>query len=230
MTYCLRRMKQVGLCQTRFEIRKVYGKSSPIATDVNDMPEEEFALCCGLGDYVLRELPQGIAASYLPFTMFTFLPGVPEDNEFVVTFQSLCTAKTGGGTAYFSPFRPTLTIGGEQLVVSFSDHAVRCIHERATSSDNRYLDAWYASLSLYGRSYFELWQPRAGNVGFIFYQECVPGTVRWQGCTRYREGLSAHTGVLLSLGVLPCCGRKRLPTGKDASSSRNERDSRVAAR
>ncbi|KKL92031.1 hypothetical protein LCGC14_1888760 [marine sediment metagenome] len=131
-------------------------------------------LLCSMGDYILSQLPSSTIDGYLPFSDISTLPGQPHDTSFLVEMRSLCTAKTAHGTAYFSPYKPTLEIGGHRLIVAFSDHAVRRICERTVREWKVYPNQVYAFSVLYETTYFEPWIPRDGKIGFTLFHKCLP--------------------------------------------------------
>lgn len=170
-TLLLHRFKRIGIRRTASQVRthaiKTFGRkdaasivscwlSSPIVS---------------MGDHILSQLPSPVVQAYFPFSRFRIVLGRPRDNMILIEMQSLCTAKTQYGTAYFSPHKPVLEIGGGQWIVAFSDHAVRRICQRTVGSWESYLDLGYAFSVMYDTVYFEPWRTSHEEKGFVVYKE-----------------------------------------------------------
>ena len=166
----IQEIKNSGLRRTYQELQKVSNESgwpdSPMFVSI--MASEPAVI---MGNQVLSQLPSGVFQAYFPFSDLLIAPGMPRDDTVLIRMQSLCTAKTRYGTAYFSPYKPVLETEAGQSIVAFSDHAVRRICQRTVGSWENYLDLRYAFAIMHNTVYFEPWKSRQRERGFVVYKE-----------------------------------------------------------
>ena len=107
----------------------------------------------------------------------------------MLNFQSLLSAKTPGGTIYYSPHKPTIEIQGEEKVVAFHSHFIDALRDRVTEGKYlhekldeemlryaRYTINGHTFSSLYHLVHFETVELRSKRspVGVVVYNQCDP--------------------------------------------------------
>lgn len=101
--------------------------------------------------------------------------GRPRENTVLVHFRSLEQERTDHGTAYFSTWRPKVTIDGERKTVAFYRHAAERICERSVGAWKTYGGLGDAFAFLNDCVYFEPWRCSDGRPGFTLYNSCAKG-------------------------------------------------------
>ena len=92
-----------------------------------DNPLVGMSFVCKLGQTVFSMIPQRELLKWIPYHDVQILPN---GQKILVAFRSLRTAKTSGGTVYFSRYKPSIEINGQKKVIGFTDHAIKRICER----------------------------------------------------------------------------------------------------
>jgi hypothetical protein len=133
----------------------------------------EFTLT--LGELLYQELPREVLDRYSPFHCVYLLYGQPGPDQILASFRSLLTAKTSGGTAYYSRRKPTLNVGGDERIVAFSQHAIERICDRTVGNWRSYAGSGDAFAYLNNCVFFEACEVRSGEILFTFFNECSPG-------------------------------------------------------
>jgi hypothetical protein len=128
-----------------------------------------------LGEVLFANLPREVVDEYLPYNAVDFLYGQPSPKKILVKFRSLRTAKTSGGTAYFSRRSPTLAVRGQEKIVAFSGHAIERNCDRTVADWRTYGGAGDAFGFLDNCVYFEACPNDSGKILFTFYNSCVRG-------------------------------------------------------
>ncbi len=196
------RLKQVGCRRVLMESR-LAARSSGRASGPGKWDEAQETLMFSMGDYILSRMPSNIIQSYLPFSSIFIFPGTPRSTSILVRMQTLCAAQTAGGTAYFSPYRPTLDIDGRRWVVAFSDHAVRQLCERMDPDWRTYTSLAYTFKAIYDKTYFELWQPPHKQPGIVIYEHCAPGFAAYSLASKIAGPLDPQRDYCYRVGYCP---------------------------
>ena len=114
--------------------------------------------------------------SQLPNTDLVYdLLGSPRDNTIRVRFLGMQSVKTDGGTAYYSPHRPTIDVGGERKIVAFTSHAGHRICERTVRDWSMWEGMCDAFACLNYCVYFEPCRLSGDQAAFTLYQKCTEG-------------------------------------------------------
>jgi hypothetical protein len=165
-TLTYRRMKEVGYPRAIAEMHR----GVAVAGQDAELILTRFHL--GFGEAVLSRIPRDFLLKFVPFHDVLF---DTRGHDIVARFRSLRHAKGPDGTLYYSVHEPKLEVGGMQLTVSFSAHAIQRACERLCFS--------WPSYAALGDVYaffeecleFEQCDLHGGVLGFTFYEECVPG-------------------------------------------------------
>lgn len=131
----------------------------------------------GMGQAIFDRLPRALVDAHLPYHTFDVVFGQPQPRRMKVRFRSLLWSTGPTGRVYHSRRRPTVRVGGRDLVVGFSDHAVHRVCERAAFDWRTYAESGHAFACLNDCVYFEDVSPRFGEPCFAFYGQCAAGYV-----------------------------------------------------
>ncbi len=158
-----RRAGEVGGQRAMAELkRKVADRPDARLFEVN------FAL--HLGQVVFDRIPRETLLRHIPYHEVVFsLDG----RFFRVAFRSLERAKGPGGTVYHSRHRPSVEVGGQRLVVAFSEHAMLRICERLCATWPSYAAAGDAFAFFDQCLEFEVCQLHPHTLAFTFWEECA---------------------------------------------------------
>jgi hypothetical protein len=127
-----------------------------------------------LGDALLRRIP---AASLKPWIPFNSVQFVASGNCIRARPCGLQRAKGQGGTVYYSRHEPTVEVGGRELVVAFSGHAIEQTGPRLTCDWPCY-NAVVDAFTLFDETVeFEVCELDRGQLAFTFFETCRLGTV-----------------------------------------------------
>ncbi len=124
----------------------------------------------GLGEAVFARIPGPLIEAHLPYHTFEMRYGEPHLRRVRIQFRSLLR-KFG---LYYSSYRPMVRVGGQDLVVGFSEHAVLRICERAAFDWRTYAGAGHAFSSMNDCVYYENVSHQFGRPCFAVYGRCVP--------------------------------------------------------
>ncbi|HEY1191514.1 MAG TPA: hypothetical protein VGE74_28025 [Gemmata sp.] len=131
----------------------------------------------GVGQAIFDRIPRPLVEAHLPYHTFDVLFGEPQPHQMKVRFRSLLRSAGSNGSVYHSRRRPTVRVGGRDLVVGFSDHAVRRVCDRAAFNWRTYAGSGHAFAYLDDCVYFEDVSPLFGEPCFAVYGQCAPGFV-----------------------------------------------------
>lgn len=117
-------------------------------------------------------LPQRVRMAYLTSNFVMVSCGVRSDDAVLVQVCSLCHEKTEGGTAYFSPHRPTIQTDFGPKVVAFSNHALERTRERTVRNPFDYDGNIHSVGFIVSCDYFEPCEIPRSDYAFTFYNDC----------------------------------------------------------
>ena len=101
--------------------------------------------------------------------------GKPVETAVRIRTTSLKTAKSPGGTVYYSSYQPTATFDGDERVIAFSTHAVHRICERTVVDWTTY-DGFGDAFAVLNRCrHYEPCVLEDGGPAFAVYNTCVQG-------------------------------------------------------
>jgi hypothetical protein len=129
----------------------------------------------GMGQAIFDRIPRPMVDANLPYHTFDVLFGEPQPRRMKVRFRSLLRSSGPNGSVYYSRRRPTVRVGGRDLVVGFSAHAVRRVCDRAAFDWRTYAGSGQAFAYLDDCVYFEDVSPLFGEPCFAVYGLCAPG-------------------------------------------------------
>lgn len=149
-----------------------------------DVMPERYSLL--IGELFFKELSKLIdIEKYIPLYDCSLHP----QTDFHVKFSALESYKTQHGTGYYSPKKPTVLIDNEELIVSFSKHAMERIAERCVSNWLSYGGSGDLFSFLTHCTYYEFAEIDHNGEkqpAITFYNDCQPNFVS----ERYLEKLS----------------------------------------
>jgi hypothetical protein len=129
----------------------------------------------GLGQLLYNRIPGEILEDNILYHCIDVDFGRPAANTILISFRSLLNAKTRGGTAYYSPYKPTLLIAGKRSLVSFSKHAIERIFDRTVRDWRTFHGSHDAFAVVANCVYFEDCSDQYGEPCFTLYNACKPG-------------------------------------------------------
>jgi hypothetical protein len=129
----------------------------------------------GVGQAIFERIPRPLVEAHLPYHTFDVLFGEPQPRQMKVRFRSLLWSSGPNGRVYYSRHRPTVRVGGCDLIVGFSDHAVRRVYERAAFDWRTYPGSGQAFAYLNDCVYFEDVSAQFGEPCFAVYGKCATG-------------------------------------------------------
>jgi hypothetical protein len=136
-----------------------------------------FSMFCNkIGELVFHFATSAKLQSWLPYNDVRILP---MGRKIEVVFRSLCQKKTKGGTVYFSPLLPKITINGEEKIVGFTTHAIKQICERLAHNHTTYGGQGEVFAFIAECIHFEPQMLPSGQLAFTFYDYCSEGF--WSG-------------------------------------------------
>lgn len=127
---------------------------------------------CLLGELVMGRLQNATSDLFFPCQDFDVIPGRPRANTILVRCRALRDVNTRGGTAYFSPWEPSVRLDGKDWIVAFSRHAIERICDRAVGDWKSYAGWGDVFGFLHNCLYFEPLRLSKRDVGFSLFQEC----------------------------------------------------------
>ncbi len=142
-------------------------------------PVEEFRLSCrlkviSLGQRLYDLIPRKLLEVSILYHCIEVEFSRPVANSILIWFRSLLSAKSSGGTLYYSRRKPTLSIGGRERIVGFSRHAIERIYERSVSDWRTFGGSGDAFAILDNCVYFEDCSEKVGQPCFTLYNMCKP--------------------------------------------------------
>ena len=165
----LQRAKEVGFHRVLQEIRD----GSTIGSSETTVNEIGFQFA--LGELLLARVPAEKRDAYIPFDDILVHLGQPHGNTILVEIRSLQRTATDGGTAYYSPYQPTLDVNGSERIVAFSNHAAeRHSAERAVNDWRTYGGLGDVFAYFYNCVYFEPAKLHHGQEAISLYQNASP--------------------------------------------------------
>lgn len=151
------RVKRDGFRAVWSDLNHKYA-NQPVQDDLEYA--DNFLTC--IGEAITTQLSIELINAYFPECWFTVRNGLPLDNNFTVNFYTLRRSKTPGGTAYYGPSNPQVTIEGRKRTLAFSRHAMERIAERACNLRPYYSRAVVCGY-LHGREHYQSCElPTAG--------------------------------------------------------------------
>jgi hypothetical protein len=136
-----------------------------VEKDIHQMFELE------LGTGIIRNAPANLIRRALPMSSFTLSPA---EKHWIVRCRSLRRLKTGHGTLYHSPHKPTVTIDGNPLKIAFTRHGLAQLADRiAPGWNSHYIGQNYVFGFLYECVYFETTRLLNGQPAFVVYNSCL---------------------------------------------------------
>jgi hypothetical protein len=129
----------------------------------------------GFGQLLYEHIPWEVLKDNILYHCIDVEFSRPAANTILIYFRSLLHAKTRGGTAYYSPYKPTLLIAGKRRLVSFSKHAIERIYERSVHDWRTFGGSGDAFAVVANCVYFEDCSGQFGEPCFTLYNACKPG-------------------------------------------------------
>jgi hypothetical protein len=141
---------------------------------VNQWPEDawlrKYELSMKLGNLVFDKIPRAELERFVPYNNVDINP--TNRRTIGVYFRALLRAKGQGGTAYYSPNKPTIEVDGRPKVVAFSKHAIDQICKRINRRWRTYAGLGEVFGFLGACVYFERCDLYGGQLGFTFFDDC----------------------------------------------------------
>lgn len=150
-------------------------KVVPTGEGLDDETYFPTTLSTMVGEAVLRAIPESVFDSYFPYHNIFIMPDARRANALTLMVRSLEQAKTPGGTAYYSPQKPTVETPHAHRVVGFYRHAVQRVCERTVRNWKSYAGMNDAFAYLHDCVYYEPWHD-GERLGFTLYEHCTPFT------------------------------------------------------
>jgi hypothetical protein len=170
-----RRIKQAGTAKLNIEVRISKEQAKAEGFDRGQyVIEQQIYFATNLGEVIFRRIPRDVLLRYVPYNDVSFLPGP----QIQAIFRSLKRAKGPGGTIYYSRHKPKLTIGGRDLTVAFSGHAIRRMADRLSHNWPNYAGLGDLFAFFDQCTEFEPCQLPDGTPGFTFFENCYLGSWR----------------------------------------------------
>jgi hypothetical protein len=164
----------------------------------------QYQACLGLGEAIFRRIPRSVMDAHLLYHTFDVIFGEPQPHRMKVRFRSLLWSPGSTGRVYYSWRRPTVRVCGRDLVVGFSDHAVRWIYERAAFDWRTYAGSGQAFAYLNDCVYFEDVSAQFGQPCFAVFCPCVPNYVGGMLAERVLgRPVAAHDRLCYRIGYCP---------------------------
>ena len=171
-TELMRTAKKIGFPYVLHSLARAEGR--PV---LESLQVATFA--CMLGEPLMHSLRNATGDLFFPCHDCCVIPGKPRANTILVRCRALMDFKTRGGTAYFSPWKPTVRLDVKEWIVAFYRHAIERICDRAVQNWRSYGGWGDVFAFLYNCVYFKPCRFPKGDVGFSLFQKCSPSYVSY---------------------------------------------------
>ena len=158
---------------------KLYGPSviREVIEGMDDNLPAQVFFNCKLGHIVFSMIPQEKLRQWIPYHDVQIMPA---GRQIFVYFRSLMKAKGPGGTIYYSHYKPTIRINGENKIVGFSQHAIQRICDRIVPTWQTYAGLGDAFAYFDQCVYFQRPDLPDGQLALTFYDQCKKGFFHWK--------------------------------------------------
>jgi hypothetical protein len=200
----LRRAREIGFPNLLTEFRMMAQQEQQESVGQPELAQFLLHLEHTIGEILFSFLPPKLRKSYLTYNYLTVACGVTSDNGLRVQICSLCHEKTAGGTAYYSPHRPTVQTDCGPKVVAFSSHALERTRERTVLAWDSYEGNCHSVGFIIACDYFEPCDLPGSDHAFTFYNDCyMPGSVLYEYAEAVLDSPDGDENYYYRLGYCP---------------------------
>lgn len=161
-----------------------------------------------LADALLSKISEKDKRKYFPYCDMEVLFYGDMHENFQLRLSSVSRLSTPGGTAYYSPLKPTITVNGEKKIVAFYRHAIERIGERRFANRNYYstIGQFHSFLRYY--TYYETakLKPSERNpegLAFTAYERCMEDFPSMRHVTEILGDVEDKEKYIYRIGYFP---------------------------